>query len=469
MNMKFNQSILLPVIAFGLIVLVGACDFSTEVTDTVEVTVRGRVQLADGSPVSGAEVTAVSDQFDNVTATTDINGAFELTLLVERGQTIGYAITVAKSGLGSATKTISVAEESEIQIEFTLGSEVDEPEFLEVQNIVLISATPSAIAVEGSGLANTSLIVYQAVDGLNRPIDLTNRVTIEFDLYGPGGGERLTQSSAETDEEGRATTVLIGGTRSGVVQIIARAQLGDRVVESAPTRIIIQAGLPDQDHFAIGLERINFPALDIVNARLNIVVVVGDEYSNPVSAGTAVYFKTTAGNVQTSAALTDDDGVASVQLISLGKDLVHPVWGPGFGYVFADTRGDEGVIVEDSARVMLSGTPLIITATSSFNLATGASQPINFRVADRNGNPMAAGQRITVALKQPPLAPGEKPAEVLVSGDTDVLMLDTQSQNATFFSVNVTNTDPRVFNLALRIETNGPNGFASLEIPFSTN
>ena len=52
-----------------------------------------------------------------------------------------------------------------------------------------------------------------------------------------------------------------------------------------------------------------------VQKTVNMHVLVGDKYNNPVQEGTAVYF-TTSGGVVSTQAFTDDEGWARVKLFS---------------------------------------------------------------------------------------------------------------------------------------------------------
>jgi len=221
-------------------------------------------------------------------------------------------------------------------------------------------------------------------------------------------------------------------------------------------------------------ERYNFAALERVNERLGIVTVVGDKFSNPVRPGTSVYFRTKAGNIQTEAQ-TDDDGVVTVQLISIGKQIEDQVHGPGFGYVVAETWGENGTKVTDSVLVLLSGSPIIGIDPATFNIQNNESQTFEFTVSDYNDNPMAAGQNISVSLELPQLPPGQSAPDLILNGDINKTLVDTQSKADTEYSFALSvygGEEEGVAEgmpLTIVIRTNGPNGEEELRIQGTVN
>ena len=91
---------------------------------------------------------------------------------------------------------------------------------------------------------------------------------------------------------------------------------------------------------------------------MQITVLVGDMYSNPVAPGTAVYFRSSAGVVQPTV-FTNKDGFGTVKLYSGNPEplgtYAAPGQGDGYHYVVARTLGQGGVAVEDSTLILWSG------------------------------------------------------------------------------------------------------------------
>lgn len=441
--------------------------------------VSGTVSLQDGTLIPDADVLAISADFATVSTTTDQDGSYTLVLpidLQETGATT-YTITASKTGFDTKAVTIPLSAGANITLNFTLDGddELPPPPSGVASNIVVVGVESPSIGVKGGGYSETSKITFEARDSDGIPVDLDNRIEVMFDIAGgPGGGEFLSKSSDSTGANGQVAVTLNSGTVAGTVQILAYAFVEDRTIASSPVKITIHGGLPAQEHFGMEAAMKNFPALEWVNRRLAIVTVVGDKFSNPVRPGTSVYFRTTAGNVQTEA-FTDNDGVVTVELISLGKNIIDPEHGPGFGYVTAETWGEEGTLVTDSVLVLLSGAPQISVDPTSFNIPNDQSLTFNFTVADYNGNPMAEGQSISVSLQVPQLPGGQSPPGLALNGDISRTLPDTQNPAFTEYSVTLSvfggEEEDVVTDMPLGIvfSTDGPNGGAELVIQGTVN
>jgi len=482
MQNVIKHGAILSIFVVSLLLLIGCEDSPTEpvVSDATAI-VHGRVSLPDGTRVPDADVLAVSQTFGSASTTTDENGEYSLTLAVDPDQSAtSYTITVSKTGYEPKSTSIPLAPGGDVAVNFTFGVDDDDEEIPRppsgaAANIVVTDVEATSIGVKGGGYPETSRLLFEARDSDGIPVDLDNSIEISFSISGgPGGGEFLSKTSAETDGNGRVSVVLNSGTLAGAVQVLAEATVDDRVISSSPVRLTIHGGLPAQEHFGMAPERYNFAALERVNERLGIVTVVGDKFSNPVRPGTSVYFRTKAGNIQTEAQ-TDDDGVVTVQLISIGKQIEDQVHGPGFGYVVAETWGENGTKVTDSVLVLLSGSPIIGIDPATFNIQNNESQTFEFTVSDYNDNPMAAGQNISVSLELPQLPPGQSAPDLILNGDINKTLVDTQSKADTEYSFALSvygGEEEGVAEgmpLTIVIRTNGPNGEEELRIQGTVN
>ncbi|MCU0454155.1 MAG: Ig-like domain-containing protein [Bacteroidetes bacterium] len=315
--------------------------------------------------------------------------------------------------------------------------------------IAFIGVSSPDIFVSGVGALENSVITYEVRDSLGNAIEATPRSFVNFSLtffpntWVPGGTSPfLIPGSDSTDNSGRARVSLSSGSRAGVVQIVARTVVGVSTITSLPVKITIHAGFPDQRHYTMAPEKYNFPGLDRAFVTEKITVQVADKYSNPVQAGTAVYFYSTHGTMTTgggSPGLTDVNGFVSQTLYSAnpypeGADSL--AIGKGFTYVYSQTLGDSGLNVIDSLEILWTGAP-IITRTSgplTFAIADGGSDgPWEFTVVDRFGHPMSSGTSISVNA-----------TDGKVSGDADIVMPDTKSTGPglTSFTVVLSDGDP---------------------------
>ncbi|MFH1862415.1 MAG: Ig-like domain-containing protein [bacterium] len=249
------------------------------------------------------------------------------------------------------------------------------------------------------------------------------------------------------------STTLNSGTVAGALQLLAYIPGSDSIF-CAPIPIAIHSGFPDASHFAVFPLYINFPGFSFFGRVDSIKALVGDMYANPVPQGTAVYFSTDAGIIEGSAT-TDSAGFATVRLFS--GPPTPPATNP-LGIVTAQTVGQGGQILSDSASVLFSGISQIYDLSpTDFSIADGGSQTFEFRLSDQNGFPLAHDTHILIEST----AGG-------VLGDVDVVFPDTQSLEWTYFSFvlfdnNPNDADPPVI-AAVSIYVSSPNGDASLII-----
>ena len=369
-------------------------------------------------PIQNAQVRLASTSV-NMIDSTNLEGDYYFEFTLDTTQELSVTLTVKKEGY----KDISP-----LSFSVRAGNTYPVPTFiLELDTTTTIggggggtppgSGMPQTIAfigpqtidlkVYGVGGTETAIIVYEVRDSLGFPISLSRRDTVDFALEGPPvlGGAYVSPAWAITNASGRVATTVNSGTIAGVVQIVAslHRESDGKVVTSTPTRVVINAGLPDQQHFSIGPAQFNFAAYNWIGRTNNITVQVGDKYSNPVHQGTAVYFNTTGGII-TAARYTDIKGQAVATLYSGNPlpDYNAPGFGPGYAWVYAQTIGENGIVVKDSVIILFSGLANITVNPTAINVARGGSQTFAVNISDQNGNPLAPGTRITTTIEFSP-------------------------------------------------------------------
>ncbi len=315
--------------------------------------------------------------------------------------------------------------------------------------IAFIGVSASDVYVSGVGALENSVITYEVRDSLGNAIEANPRAYVNFSItffpntFVPGGTSPvLIPGSDSTDNAGRARVSMSSGTRAGVVQIVASTVVGIKTITSLPVKITIHAGFPDQRHFTMAPDRYNFPGLDKAFVTQKVTVQVADKYSNPVQAGTAVYFYSTHGTMQTgggSPGLTDLNGFVSQTLYSANpypEGVDSLAIGKGFTYIYSQTLGESGAQVIDSLEILWTGQPIITRTSgpSSFTIINGGSGgPWTFSVVDRFGHPMSGGTSISVSA-----------GDGTVNGDADATITDTKVGGAgvTDFTITVDDSDP---------------------------
>lgn len=392
---------------FGVFGLVAAgCSLSDGDDDTSGiVTLRGQVLDVDtNNPVPQAFVRVLP--FDLLFEADD-EGRFEFD--VEVDSTMELRVVATKDGYGNASTEVLALAGRQINVPSLRINKTgaEELESGQASNILLLDQSSQSIGVMESGSREVATVTFQLTDSLGRPVILNNATNVDFSLgVQPGGGEFIFPTTAKTDNTGKVTVNLSSGTRAGVVQIVAQSTVGGKTIRSLPVSVAIHGGHPDQAHFSIGPANFNFPGLRRYGIENPVSIVVGDEFGNPVKAGTAVYFTTDGGIVEGSV-LTDAQGRGSARLIS-----ANPLPNDGIALITASTADKDQQIVSSQTAVVFSGFPVVEVEPSSALLG----QLYTLRVADVNGNPLAGGTQISVRVE------GTK---VKAVGNTNVRLDDT--------------------------------------------
>ncbi|MBI3579931.1 MAG: Ig-like domain-containing protein, partial [Ignavibacteriales bacterium] len=144
--------------------------------------------------------------------------------------------------------------------------------------------------------------------------------------------------------------------------------------------------------------------------------------------GTAVSFTTTGGVIQASAT-TDKDGQATVDLIS-----ANPRPANGVAIITAKTVGDSGTTISRSIPVIFSSRTRIIAPSTAFEIPDSGEYNFVYKVQDINGNPLVGGSTIVVTAS----GPGAR--NLVVEGDGNVTLPDTDDPSFTSFSVKIRDT-----------------------------
>ncbi len=353
---------------------------------------------AEGSVnITGDDFVALGNDMDAGDGTTD----FEITV-----EDIGGADDVIIITISVETPSNFTTTYDEIRGSSTADGVSGPPSG--AATIILSSVSEDVINIQGTGGTVNSTFTFQVQDSAGRNLDLDNQIDVNFSiLVGPDGGEGLLPETGSTNASGRVTTNLYSGTKSGVVQVqaeIIRADIG-LTIRSQPVAVTIHGGFPDADHFSLAPDKYNFEGYSINGNTNQITAILGDEFSNPVKPGTAVYFSTTGGIIEGSAqGNTNNQGFASVQLISGARrpsdtETVDgtPFPRDGLATITASTVNKDNELIEQSVNVVFSTSSATITADpTTFDLQPGGGDTFTYTVTDLNGNPMAAGTTITV-------------------------------------------------------------------------
>ncbi|HCA82111.1 MAG TPA: hypothetical protein DEP53_20470, partial [Bacteroidetes bacterium] len=324
-------------------------------------------------------------------------------------------------------------------------------------SLTLLGVSAQEISVTGTGAVETTRLTFVAKDSVGTAVEIRKRAYVTFSITpsgGIGGGEFLFPTADSTDASGQVSTTFNAGNRAGVVQIVARANVSGRIIQSTPVRLTIFGGLPDLAHFTASLSRVNMSGWREEPGTVGTVSVqVGDKFGNPVQPGTALYFTTTGGLVQASAR-TDALGGATVGLMG-GNPFPSDGGLAGMGHVTVHTVGEGGVSIQKDIPFLFSGAPRVALSNvpnDTVKIFDGASFDVDYVVADVNGNPLSQGHTISVT------ASGQGAGGLLLSGDVNVLTPDTQDK---------TNFTRYRFRIADNVSNGGPSGEFAISVTVS--
>ncbi len=351
-------------------------------------------------------------------AITDENGKYSLEVPLPDSSSINVSLVFTKEGYVEYTISDITIKNGQLKnvpnAILTKGQGPTESSG-DASNIVLIDVETSSISIKGSGGNENSDITFEVRDNKGIPVDLDHQVRVFFRIEGgTGGGEFVSPDTALTDFSGKVTTTMNSGTVAGALQV--RAGIVGLAVTSTPVPISIHSGLPDLEHFSIAAQTLNFAGYKFFNLQNLITALVGDKFSNPVQAGTSVYFHSTGGLIDGSA-ITDDSGIATGILRSGGPrpqgiifttlrriqpaNLPTYFAEPGYALITAQTVDENQQKIYAEGVVLFSGeTQISAVNPNTFSLNAGQSQTFSFTVCDHNNNPLTPGTTIGVSTNK---------------------------------------------------------------------
>lgn len=270
--------------------------------------VSAQVQDQNGNPMpDGTSVNFVlsNPALGSLSPATASTSGGIATSTFEAGLTPGTLSVIGSSGVaatGSASVTIAGATNG--SIEFT-------------------SATPEVIGIQGSGQANSSIIIFTVRDVNGNPV---NGADVSFVMSGPSGGklpadggeyigalDGTPTTASSSTLNGEAEVILNAGKVAGPVVITASTSDGSGgTISSATSPISIGGGVPSATHFTLATDVFNLPGLQYINRQANISGYIADRFGNyNILEGTSISFYAEAGAIDRNNH-TDSTGAASV-------------------------------------------------------------------------------------------------------------------------------------------------------------
>ena len=258
---------------------------------------------ADGNPYTIAtnvtfNSTCVGQQTATITSPVSTSTGSAVSTYVAKGcqgnDTITATATV-DGGTISASASISV-------LAANLGS------------IQFVSATPSNIALKGTGgagLSENSTVVFKVLNSVGGVVP---NIDVNFALDTSVGGLSISPTTAKTDANGLAQTVVQAGTIPTPVRVTATISGVSPAIATQSDQLAITTGIPTERNMSLSLETLNPEAWLIDGVKVAVTARLADRFNNPVPDGTAVTFTAEGGSIGGSCTTTS--GACSVDWVS---------------------------------------------------------------------------------------------------------------------------------------------------------
>jgi hypothetical protein len=242
-----------------------------------------------GTTTAGATADTVSTTTGTANLTYTASGCSGADVITASATVAGQSV--------SATGTITVAAA-------TIGS------------VQFVSATPTTIGLKGTGLNETSTVIFKVLDsaGFPRP-----GVSVAFTLNTSVGGITLLPATASSANDGTVQTIVSSGTQHTAVRVTAT--ITSPALSTQSSQLTVTTGLPASAGFSVAfgasslqasgftLACPNIEGYDIDGVTVPITVRLSDRYNNPAPDGTSVAFNTDGGHIDGSCTTPSAAGV----------------------------------------------------------------------------------------------------------------------------------------------------------------
>jgi hypothetical protein len=177
-----------------------------------------------------------------------------------------------------------------------------------VGSIQFESATPTTIGLKGTGLNDTSTVIFKVVDSSGGP---RSGVTVNFALSTNAGGLSISPLSAVSAADGTVQTVVSSGVQHTTVRVTA--SIASPALSAESSQLTVSTGLPTSKSFTLSLGLPTYPApvntlqttpncpnveaYTLFTTTVPVTASLSDRYGNPVPDGTAVAFQTDGGTI----------------------------------------------------------------------------------------------------------------------------------------------------------------------------
>ena len=321
--------------------------------------------------------------------------ASEVSTISGRGQVVYRDLGCAQSD----TVTASIAGTGATA---KVNFQISPPNAASIDVATIVPADRSIVikGSGGSGRSESATVRFRVVDQFGNPL-ANQKVTFATIST---KAVALSKTTDVTDAAGEVSTSVNSGTEPTAVRVQATLDGGLSTISDS---ITVTTGLPIQAAFSLSSESYNIEGLQYDNVQTELLLLLADQFGNPVADGTPVVFQTDSGAVGTSdrGGCTTVNGSCSVTLRSQNPryftDASAPQGRAGMATISVSTSDNTTVPLTGKLRVFFSGsradniarivngvaTPV---AAAGLQLSTTSCVPtqVEIRVSDVNRNPM---------------------------------------------------------------------------------
>jgi hypothetical protein len=206
--------------------------------------------------------------------------------------TNGFTSTVYNAGSCAGSDTITAY--ATVDDETTSASGSVNVASAESGSMQFVSAEPDNIGLKGFGLTESADITFKVFDTKGNPI---SGEVVTFSLNTDVGGITLVNDKDVTNTDGIAVATVTSGTIPTSVRITATLA-SNTAISTQSSGITISTGISDQNSFSLSLSCHSPEGWSHDGEKVTASIYAADHFNNPVPDGTAVYFTTEGGQIE---------------------------------------------------------------------------------------------------------------------------------------------------------------------------
>ncbi|MEK1943122.1 MAG: Ig-like domain-containing protein, partial [Pseudomonas sp.] len=354
--------------------------------------------IAD-APASGNKGISLQANPASITANGSSSTIIRASLQDEQGNPVGAGVMVnwhASAGAlaSAATNTDANGIASVVLTSAILaGPATIDASAGQAHNSTSVTFTPGAAAAGNSGLQLTLSSAAITADGTSSTtlsatvLDAHNNpVSAGTVVNWTTSAGTLASPSSVTNSSGIASVVLTSSTKAGSATLHATSGSANNA-----TTVAFIPGAPAAGNQGLALTVTSAFASDTAT----LIATVQDSYGNPVGAGVAVTWATTAGALAGTTSLTDSSGIARMLLTATAVGQM------------ATVNASAGAAYDSESVAFHAGVPAV--GSNGISLAVGADDgsgttALTASVRDAYGNAVGAGIAVNWTTSQGTLA-----------------------------------------------------------------